>query len=455
MKLATRTILLAAAIATLGGCGLIKGGSKPKTPVLGNRIPVLVSEASVEVEPSIAEVQVLLPAATENEAWSQPGGSPSKSLGNLALAAAPSEAWSARINAGTNRGRLAASPVVAGGRLYVVDTRAKLRAFDAKTGALIWETIVGDAKDVEGGPSFWSGEMKGNSGVVFGGGVSVDGDMLYATNGLGDVVAFTAADGKMVWKKRPGSPLRGAPSIANGNVYVMSQDNQLYALRATDGNVEWTTSGTVETAGIFGVASPAIAQGTVVVGFSSGELNAYRYENGRAVWQDALSRTSITTSVATLSDIDADPVIDQGRVYAVGQGGRMVALELVTGQRVWEINLAGISTPWIAGEWLYVVTDDARLLCIARATGKVRWVSQLQRWDSPKKKKGLISWSGPVLAGDHLVLVSSKGQIVYASPVTGAVETTVEHKTPIFLSPVVAGGTLYIVDAKGKLTAWR
>ena len=39
-------------------------------------------------------------------------------------------------------------------------------------------------------------------------------------------------------------------------------------------------------------ASPAVGQGTVVAGFSSGELNAYRYENGRLVWQGHLARTS-------------------------------------------------------------------------------------------------------------------------------------------------------------------
>jgi hypothetical protein len=83
-----------------------------------------------------------------------------------------------------------------------------------------------------------------------------------------------------------------------------------------------------------------------------------------------LSRTSISTTVSTISDIDANPVIDAGRVFAVGQGGRMVALELNTGQRAWEINVAGISTPWVAGEWVFVVTDQAQLLAIARATGK-------------------------------------------------------------------------------------
>src|SRR3546814_838599 len=165
----------------------------------------------------------------------------------------------------------------------------------------------------------------------------------------------------------------GSPTLSNGNVYVVSQDNQIFALNAENCDLGWTESCTLEVTGLFGVAAPAAGQGTVIVGYSSGELTAYRYENGRTLWGDALSRTSISTSVASLSDIDADPVIDRGRVYAVGQGGRMASYELVTGQRLWEINAAGISTPWVAGEWLFVVTDDAQLLCIARAQGKIRW----------------------------------------------------------------------------------
>ena len=68
----------------------------------------------------------------------------------------------------------------------------------------------------------------------------------------------------------------------------------------------------------------------------------------------------------------------------------MVALEVTSGQRLWEQNLAGISTPAVAGEWLFVVTDDARLLCVARGSGKVRWMHQLPRYQNEKKKKGPI-----------------------------------------------------------------
>ena len=444
MRTSAKLMTAVAALSLLGGCGIFKGDGKRKTPILGERVPILSAENDVTVDPSLAAVQVLLPPPVANADWTQPGGNEAKAMGHLALAAAPSRVWTARIPGGTTRVRLGAAPVVAGGRLYVMDVEGVVHSFDATTGAAGW--TANTVKDAD----------NGNQAARFGGGVSVGEGRLFATNGLGDVVAFSVADGAEVWRAKPGGPLRGAPTVANEQVYVVSQDNQLFALSQTDGTVVWTQAGSVESQGVFGVAAPASAQGTVVAGFSSGELNAYRYENGRSLWADSLSRTSATTSVSSLADIDAEPVIDAGRAYAVGQGGRMVALEVTSGQRLWEQNLAGISTPAVAGEWLFVVTDDARLLCVARGSGKVRWMHQLPRYQNEKKKKGPILWVGPVLAGNRLVLANSEGQLVYASPEDGTVSATVEASSgPIGLSPIVANSTLYLLDDSGTISAWR
>ncbi|MFM1983044.1 MAG: hypothetical protein RJB22_1763 [Pseudomonadota bacterium] len=438
-----KTLLLLPVLVAVSACGVFGGGDskKPKTPILGQRVPILTSEAVAQADPALAGVDVLLPPAQVNESWNQPGGSPSKVMEHPALGTALAPAWRVSIAGSNKKVRLAAAPVVVGERLYVMDTQAQIHALDTKTGRKLWTVGFGSTgKDRK---------------AAWGGGVSATADAVYATNGLGDVAALNATDGTVLWKKRPSGPLRGAPTIAFGSLYVMSADNQIFALKAADGSVDWQEAGATELTGVFGTAAPAFAQGTVVTGFSSGELNAYRYENGRVLWGDALTRTSTTTSVSALADIDASPVIDRGRVFAVGKGGRMVSLELVTGQRLWEINLAGISTPWVAGEWIFVVTDDARLLCIARGSGKVRWATQLPRYRVEKKKKDPISWVGPILAGDRLILGNSEGQLLNVSPTDGALQTQTKAGGPIILSPIVAGNTLYVLDNDGRLTAWR
>lgn len=440
MKNWVRVPLTIAAVVALSGCGIFKGGGK-KTPVVGQRVPILLSENDITPDKTIGGIQVLLPASEANAAWSQPGGNAAKSMGHPAFSAGFTRAWTANIAGSTKRERLAAAPVVDGGKLFVMDVEAVVHAFDAASGARLWQTATVTDKE--------------NRSSRFGGGVSVEGGRVYASNGLGEVVALDAATGAEQWRKKPAGPLRGAPTLANGNVYVVTQDNQLFSMNQTDGEVVWTQSGTLESQGVFGVAAPAAAQGTVVAGFSSGELNAYRYENGRTLWGDTLSRTSISTSVSSLADIDAEPVIDQGRVYAVGQGGRMVALEITSGQRIWEQNVAGISTPWIVGEWIFLVDDDARLLCIARGSGKVRWLSQLRAFRDEEDKKGPVSWVGPILAGGRLILANSRGEVASVSPEDGSVGQTFEGGDSFSLSPIVANNMVYTLDDKGRITAYR
>ena len=437
-----RVTIAALVLLSLGGCSMFGKGSKgPKTPLLGERIAILTYENGAEVDPGMADMPVTVPAEVENSDWTQPGGNAQKSVGHPALGTALSRAWSVHVSGNSSKKRLAAGPVVANGSIYVIDTDADVQAFNAATGQLRWKHSLGVRGD--------------DSDLVYGGGVSFDDGKIYATTGLGDVAALDASTGNQLWKVRPAGPLRGAPTVFNGQLYVITQDNQIFALSAADGKTIWNEAGALESSGIFGVAAPAAGQGTVVAGFSSGELTAFRYENGRAVWQDALSRTTVSTTVASLSDIDAAPVIDEGRVYAVGEGGRMVALELVTGQRLWELNLGGIATPWVAGDWVFVVTDQAKLLCISKLSGRVRWITSLPQWRKAKKKDKAITWVGPVLAGGRLILGNSRGMLVNVAIADGHIGNSVNSGSAINLQPVVANKTLYILDESGRLSAWR
>lgn len=435
------TLTLALSLSACAG-GLFGGGDKKSTPTVGNRIPILSRiESGAKVDPSLADVAVTLPAAQVNAEWAQPGGSASKAAGHYGLGATPQRAWTAQIAGSSQRARLAAAPVIGDGRLYAVGSDGAINAFDAATGAQVWV----HASDV-------ADELRS---AVFGGGVSFAGGKVYATNGAGEVMALDAATGTQVWKVKPAGPLRGAPTVDFGSAYVMTQNNQIVALDAATGELQWQESASSTDSGVFGVAAPAAGQGTVIAGFSSGELVAYRYENGRTLWSDALARTNISTQVGSLNDIDADPIIDAGRVYALGQGGRMAAYELVTGQRIWELNLAGISTPALAGDWIFTLTDDGRLLAIARASGKVRWITQLNRYRDAEDKKGPIFWQGPVLAGDALWTVNSEGQLWRVSPTDGTATMHTEFKQPISLAPIVANQTLYILDDSGRISAFR
>nr|WP_232512711.1 MULTISPECIES: PQQ-binding-like beta-propeller repeat protein [Novosphingobium] len=426
----------------LSGCKLFGSKEGPKTPTVGERVPILSRiESGAKVDPTLGAVSVILPPETVNAEWAQAGGTASKAYGHLSLSATPSRVWTANVEGSSQRQRLAASPVIGDGRLYVMDTRGVVHAFDAQSGAQVWTKSFAVSGD--------------GSKAIFGGGVSYDSGKVYITTGLGEVAALTAATGEQLWTKKPAGPLRGSPTVGFNSVYVMTQDNQIIALNAADGELAWNESGSLSQAGVFGVAAPAAGQGTVIAGYSSGELVAYRYENGRQLWSDALARTSISTEVGSLTDVDADPIIDRGSVYALGEGGRMAAYELVTGQRIWELNLAGISTPAVAGDWIFTLDDHAEILAIQRNTGKVKWLTDLKRYRKAKKKKGPIFWVGPVLAGNKLWVANSEGEVGSVDPASGEWTPFTKLGDAVSLAPVVANQTLYILDDSGRITAYR
>lgn len=438
-----KELILVPVLLALAACGIFRGdGKKDRVKLGGERLAVLAFETKTTADPELADTVVSLPPPHVNPEWTQPGGNASKSIGHLALGENYSRVWSVSIGKGGGKtSRLLAGPVVADGRVYTIDTAATVRAFDSRSGASLWSARINKAGE--------------KNSIAFGGGISTSGGRVFATSGYGIAAAFDAATGAEVWKVDLGVPLRGAPATDGNLVLVMSQDNQMFVISAATGEQTWESAATVEPAGLLGAATPAIDLGTVVAGYSSGELVALRVENGRSVWQDALNRTGSTTALASLSDIDASPVIDNGRVFAIGHGGRIVALELTTGQRVWERNLAGTSVPLVAGDYVFVVTVDGELTALTRGEGKVRWVTQLPRWKNVKKRKNPIIWEGPVLASERLLLTNSEGALVAVSPSDGTVVSTSKVGGSIFLPPVVADNTLYVLSEDGRLSAFR
>ncbi|MBP2298656.1 outer membrane protein assembly factor BamB family protein [Azospirillum picis] len=427
----------------LGGCDTVGDwfGKTPEPPLPGNRVSILQRERKVEPDPQLASVSVVVPEQAANAAWAQPGGTPEHAMGNLALSANPAEAWRTDVGAGSSSSRaLLATPVIADGRIYAMDADSHVSAFNERNGQSLWRVDTRPEQE---------------RGSATGGGVAYADGRVYAATGFAEVLALEAGSGKVLWRKRIAGPVRGAPTVSGGRVMVVTLDNQLVALSVDDGAVQWSHQGILETAGLLGAASPAATSTLVVAPYSSGELYGLRPENGRVGWQESLAAVRRTGALSNLADIRGLPVIDRGVVYAIGHSGRMVAIDERIGSRIWETEIGGVQTPWAAGDFLFVVTNDQELVAVARQTGRIRWVSQLDRFKDPEDKKGPIVWSGPVLAGSRLWVASSDGKLLGLSPADGRVEVTRSLPTSSYLPPVAANNTLYVLCDNGTLVAFR
>ena len=448
-----------AATLSAGGCAdslpsLPKVGDlnpfKETTPPLpGKRIPVLPAQERKLGELAEANTPIVLPPPRLNEAWSQPGGEPNNAPGHLALSRSTlQQAWTASIGRGTSKvGRVSAPPIVYDNRIFTLDSDGVLSAFSTSGGSAAWKDNLRPTTD-KTGPGFSAITqnilyLTAEDGGGYGGGVAADGGRVYTASGWGAVMAFDPATGKRLWERPLGVPIRSAPTVSQDRIYVVTIEGRLYCLSAADGTELWVMRGLPQQASLGLNASPAVAGDIVVVPYASGDVVAVRASDGSGLWSESLSRSRTTSQLESMSDA-ARPVLDNGTVFAVSHGGRMIATSAESGERLWSANIASTQPPWVAGESVFVVDTSGQLMALSRKDGKVKWTAKL-----PDSK----TWAGPTLANGTLWLASKEGQLVGVDATTGRVTGQMGVGGAVYISPVVAQGRMYVLTDTAQLIA--
>jgi outer membrane protein assembly factor BamB len=429
------------------------GGESKETAAQGERISIVPAGDRLEVSEALKGQDFALPPPVTVSDWPLPGGTPAQSVEHVDAAPSLEVAWRRSIGRGSTRGYyVTAPPIAAGGRIFVLDAEAGVSAHDARTGAQIWRTNIrptDNRRDRE----------------AFGGGIAYVDGKLYVASGYREVVQLDAGSGALGWRTRTEEPIHAAPTVSNGRVMVVAIDNTLLTFDAATGAPGWTYQALSEPARILGASSPAVGGETVVASFGSGELVALREQNGSDLWNAALSRASRTSALSEIRDIPGRPVIYQGDVFAVSHSGVFAATDLRTGQARWTLPVVGITTPWPAGDVVYVVSRDGQLICAARDSGQIYWITDLNAGFKPHKTGGFLGigrhtvlkpvWSSPILANNRVILTSSTGDLIAVNAKTGAVDRRMGIGAPATIGPIASGNMIYILADNGDLIALR
>jgi outer membrane protein assembly factor BamB len=449
--------LIAFAAFGLGGCESVGLGEpsvpsissvttvfdKKQEPLPGRRISVLTAGEKGIISGPEASGPVVLPPPIANASWSQPGGVPTNAPGHLLVGETLRTIWTADAGEGSSkRTRLTAIPIVYNDKIYTMDSEGTIHALSGTNGASLWEvkTVPPEKRSFDYLHPFNSNNV---ARAGFGGGLAADGGKIFAATGYGTVLALDAGSGQVVWSKKFAIPVREAPTAAEGRVFIVNSESELYCLNANDGSQLWAQKGLPENAAVLSSASPAVAGNLVYVPFPSGEITAIDIKSGQPKWTESLKKGAVNAAGTAIGEA-ARPVVDREAVFAMSRGGQLVATSREKGERLWTRDIAGTQTPWVAGDSLFVVDMTGKLIALARKDGKVRWVTALP---------GDGRWSGPVLAGNRLWLASSAGQLIAVDAVSGSVSSQSDLGTPVMITPVVAEGRLYVLTDKAKLIA--
>lgn len=398
--------------------------------------------APVEVSEDRAQ-PISLPSVQSNASWTQSIGTPSTRVSHAALSSAPQLIWSANIGAGdSRRQRITADPVIAGGVIYTLDADALVTA-TSTSGQTIWQQDTKPLRD--------------KSGTATGGGLALKDGTLFVSLGYGSLVALDASTGGEKWRQRLEGTGSGSPTVFGDLVYTTSGDDTGWALRASDGRIEWQLTASEDINNVLGAPAPVVADDLAIFAFGSGEVQAVFRRGGLRRWDASALGKRSARALGAVGDVTGSPVVSGDRVYIGNQAGRIVALNFASGARVWTAREGAVGRVLPVGDSIFVVSELGEFLRLSASDGARIWGTQLPNFvkDKPKRRAEVVAHHGPILAGGRLYLASNDGLLRSFDPASGALLASIEIPGGATTAPIVAGGVLYVVSTKGQLHAFR
>jgi outer membrane protein assembly factor BamB len=421
---------------------LAAGCSKDKKePLQGERETIFIEDEDLQPDLDIASTSISLPTGVVNTEWAMASGSPHHAMPPLILSHNLQHAWIRSVGKGsTSTARLLNGPIAAEGKVFTVDTQGLVTAVNLKNGEVLWQT---------------QSITEQKSAQPFSGGLAYEDGIVFCATPAAEVVMLDAKTGKILRSFDLTAPVRAAPTVKGGLIFAMTINNQLEVINYESGEPIWSHSGILETAGLLGGSSPALAGDVVIVPYTSGEVYALRRDNGSVLWSESLANFQRLDPVSSLYHIKARPVIEQNTVYLISHGGQMKALDLYSGETTWMKSIGGIRSPAISGQYMFMITTHNDLACINRLNGKVVWVTKLPLFKDSRTRDTKILWAGPVLANDRLIVSGSNNNALVLSTHDGSILQTLSLPGEGHLSPIIVDQTVLFLTNDAELVAYR
>ncbi len=421
-----KLLCLTCAVLLVAGCA----DNKRTAPQEG-RIAVRPTASLSPLTPANGTVQLAAPTVVT--AWTQAGANAQNKLPHATIDVGARKLWETNIGKGLTSSCLTLTePIVVNDTVYALDADFNLSAVNLADGKRLWKTKLPVNREI---------------GVISVG-LVYDNGTLFAVSGNGTVHAVQP-DGTIAWTTETNRILRSAPVVANGQMYVLAANNELVALKTTDGSEVWRYKTLATDTNLLGMGRAAVSGNLVIAPFSNGEVIAFDTATGVVRWKGSLLSYRTFNHISDLTHILASPVVDGDTVYLVGNAGRSGGFDVKTGTPKFVQPIAGQNTPAVSGNALFLLTRQNVLAALDKTTGQLMWETVL----TSKSSKPAV-WDGPVLANNHAVLVSDKGDVVFVDGATGQIART-EQTDALSLKPIMADNKMIFLSNDADLIVYQ
>ena len=349
--------------------------------------------------------------------------------------------WTSSVGKGAGESGVRLRPAFADGVLYVASTDGKIEALDATSGKTLW------SKSSSTKGWFGWGDKK-RKDAFYAGGPAASGDLLAIGTLDGHVYGINAKDGSPRWEASVSSEVLSAPAVVGNLVVVRAGDGRLYGLDSTSGERRWAyDQGNVPLLSLRGNGPLLVANGVIFFGSDNGKLVALRLDNGEKLWEQNMASGEGRTEIDRLNDADGAIVLDGSTLYGAAYHGNLVAVDGPSGRPLWARPFSTFTSVDIGGNALFGVNEDSQVWSFDKGAGSDMW----------KNDKLKYRWlTAPTVQNNYVVVADSEGYVHWLQTSDGALAARERlSKKPIRAQPLVVGDTVYVEDVKGRIGAYR
>jgi outer membrane protein assembly factor BamB len=334
--------------------------------------------------------------------------------------------WHTRTGSGFENDNLKLTPSISGQTIFTASNNGTVAANDKVTGKSLWQIYTG---------------------TQITGGASASGNAVYVGTGNGGTISLNQLNGQLNWKANTTTEILAPAAASQGTVVVKSIDGNIRAFSANDGHTLWNYHEASPNLILRGASAPQISQGSTIVGFETGNLAKLNLRNGRVDWQTVVAEPEGIFAIQRMVDIDANPIVVGGRVFAATYQGRVAAMTLGSGTEIWHKDISSFSGIASDGGQVFVSDAHSHLWAFNAANGNTNW----QQNDLNAR-----TITGPALMQNYLVVGDAEGYLHWMSKQDGHfVARLFVNKSGIIATPIVDNNILYVYTKDGHLVAYK
>ena len=270
---------------------------------------------------------------------------------------------------------------------------------------------------------------------------------IYVADNIGFIYSIGLNNGKLVWIKNHGIPIKSNIKIYKNKIFLINQDNRILCFNTKNGSKIWDIRSVPSFIKLQNFLSSAISkQGDVIAINSSGDLLKVNANNGKIAW----SLNTLESTLAHATDFFKSSeivIIDDNIIFS--SKSSIFSYNLNTGYTNWKQEVSSIGAPIIDGKNIFILTDNGYFVIIDKDTGII--ISSTNILKILKKKKQETKITGFIMGSGKIYSVTSNGYLIVSSPVSGKVEYFKKIGDPVTSTPIINNGKLYILTKNSRI----